>query len=261
MPHRSIASNWFELSVDEAGQFLVCPEPVDGAELVIGHLRGRRADLPFLADVGAQHAKLDRRSGLRTGEAWHLTPLAGELVLLDGLAVGSEGVTLTDGAEVELAVNLSFRYELPDPGSTTAILRLGRGATCGDSTAIVLLGRGPGGRLRMGRKRGCHIPVPRLEEELDLWIEGRRLILHSASGVQHNGQLEESEVGLPCPPPRRVDVSVGKVKDGRPPFALCIAATQIEAPRAPSGAVLSDEPAGPEGLDAIDGEQPGADVK
>ncbi|NOT31894.1 MAG: hypothetical protein HOP15_15720, partial [Planctomycetes bacterium] len=51
------------LSVDGGGQSLLC-----GAErLTLGHLRAARADLGFLADVGALHAELVRADSLQGG--------------------------------------------------------------------------------------------------------------------------------------------------------------------------------------------------
>src|SRR5262245_38086218 len=44
------------LSVDGGGQYLLCA----GERLTLGHRRAARADLGFLADVGALHAELSR---------------------------------------------------------------------------------------------------------------------------------------------------------------------------------------------------------
>ena len=149
------------LSVDEAGTFLVALE----TELVLGHLRDGSADLPFLADVGPRHARLERTETFRDGAVWRIAPLAAEPVITAGETVPDDGRALVDGDVVELGVNLAFRFRRPDPASTSAVLDLLHGTECLGCRGIVLLGSGPSGRLSIGPGSRCHLRAGGLQED------------------------------------------------------------------------------------------------
>jgi len=212
----------FELTVDDAGQFLVAC----GTEFVLGHIHGGRADLPFLADVGAEHARLECFQSLRSGPGWRIVPLAGERVTRGGEPVPPEGVVLRDGDRLALGRNLGFRFRAPDPASATVLLELVRGAECLGSTRVVLFAEGPGGRLRVGAGGQRHVRVPRLEAELTLTRTGDRLAVASHGGlgrglVPNGAEVHADELALP--PTERRDWSVGKASAAGPPVGLSVA--------------------------------------
>jgi hypothetical protein len=222
----------FLLSVDDAGEFLV----VASARATIGHLSAGRADLGFLADVGALHAELERTLSLREGPRWRIAPVGGERVRIGGVELGPEGAQLAEGERVELGPNLAFRFRLPDPASHTATLDLERGAECGGARSILLLGEGEGGRLRIGAGVERHVRVPTLAHEITIVREGEDLFVRCAAGVRAARSEHEGRFRLPCPPPQRVDLWIGRSEGGRPPFGLAIAPLPPRtAPRGATG--------------------------
>lgn len=225
----------FQLSVDEGGQYLVAA----GESFVVGHLRAGRADLPFLADVGAEHARLEGFESFRDGPGWRVVPLSGESVRVNGTPVPDEGRRLADGDEVELAVNLAFHVSAPDPASRTVRLDLMRGAECGACSAIILMGAGEGGRLRIGAGGSRHVRVLQMDEEVALKLVEHELVLTCRRGLHAGGPSEarragerssdapvQRELALPCPPPRRFEVSAARADGEGPP--LCIAISPAE---------------------------------
>ncbi len=186
----------------------------------MGHLQGD-ADLPFLADVARHHARLERHLSLREGPRWILSPLGDEHVRVDTELLTAPK-TLAPGELVELGANLLFRYRLPDPASETAVLELSGGAECFGATNVLLFAEGPGGRLRIGSARECHVRTQGLERELVMHREGDRLFL--ASEAPFEGSLKgEHGLTLPCPPPRRFELSVSRGARGEknePPFGV-----------------------------------------
>jgi hypothetical protein len=221
----------FLLSVDGAGQTLV----VLGERMTIGHLRGGGCDLPFLADVGALHAELFRMESLREGSVWSIRPLRGEPVEVDGHSISEAGCILHGDARVQLGENLSFVLRTPDHASCTVLLELGRGTECGGAETIALFGDGPGGRLRIGAAEQRHIRVANLDHEISLVVEGDKMQVRCDAGV---GRPEDSTTdifSLPCPPPQRVDLQVGKSVGGRPPFSLVLSPVDLPGFSPPEG--------------------------
>jgi len=220
-------SQAFVFSVDELGNFLV----IGADELVIGHARGAGVDLPFLADVGREHARLVRKLSFRGGISWSIVALRGERVLVGGEPCAEEGTQLANGDLVQLGVNLVFRYAHPDPASTTAVLELERGADCLGTGAIVLLGEGEPGALRLGAGSTCHLRSGILKGELRLtrWPEGLALEgdelerFHASSS--ESGQLEpdaEGRLKLSTPLVGRVDLQIGPATESDPPFGVAL---------------------------------------
>lgn len=204
------------LSVDGAGQYLLC-----GAErLTLGHLRAGRADLGFLADVGALHATLVRADSLQAGPGWRIEPCGAEHVAVAGEPVPAAGLRLAPGARVRLGTNLEFRLELPDPSSASAVLELQRGAECAGARRIVLLAPGAGGRVRVGSSARHHVRVPGLEFELVLEWRGNELEL--ASELELTGALAGERGRIAFPPDERLALSCGKPRGSRPPFGLAL---------------------------------------
>ena len=143
------------LTVDELGSYLLVP----GDDLVLGHLRGEAADLPFLADVGPRHARLSRSTSFRGGARWSIVPLEGEPVAVNGRPVSEGGQPLAHGDRVTLGVNLGFRFHRPDAASTTAVLRAPRGHRVPRRQRSRALRRGARGSPR-DRRRGPLPPGP-----------------------------------------------------------------------------------------------------
>jgi len=207
----------FLLSVDDGGQFLVAAAD----RVTIGHVRGD-ADLPFLADVGPQHALLERRTSLSGGSVWWIRPLAGEPVRAGGEALAEGGVALRGGARLELGGNLAFRVRAPDPASETLLLELEGGLECHGARAIVLFGDGAGGRLRIGSQGQRHVAIPNLPHEITLVRRGARLLVSCEAGVRGAVESASETFSLPLPPRERLDLTIGRSRDGRPPFALTL---------------------------------------
>ena len=213
----------FLLSVDDAGVYLV----VTGTRLTLGHLRAARADLPFLADVGPLHAELVRGSSLREGPVWSLRPLGGERVRVDGRALGEEGCRLADGDHVQLGENLAFRLAVPDPASETVLLELLGGIDCGGAHHVVLLGEGEGGRLRIGPAGQRHVRVAGLEHEVAIRRVGERLLVRREPGAAGWPAGEPAELTLPFPPRERVQLDLGRPREGRPPLGIAVGPVEL----------------------------------
>jgi hypothetical protein len=217
------AADQFLLTVDDAGQFLVAL--ADG--LTIGHARARAADLPFLADVGERHARLERCESLREGSSWSVVGLGRERVALDGRVLGAEGARLRDGQRLRLADNLELVFRVPDPASATVLLQAEHGVECQGARTIVLFASGAGGRLRIGAAAQRHVRVAALEHEIVLEREGCVLAVRCAAGVVAAAGRREERFELALPPSGRVDLWIGHSTGGRPPFALSIAPVEV----------------------------------
>jgi hypothetical protein len=188
--------------------------------LTLGHLRAGRADLGFLADVGALHAELVRADSLHAGPGWRIAPCAGERVTIEGEPVPDAGRRLESGARVRLGENLELELGLPDPASASAVLELRRGAECLGARRIVLLAPGPGGRVRIDSSPRAHVRVPGLEFELVLEWRGRELEL--VSELEFEGALSGARGRLAFPPPECLAMTCGRPRGSRPPFGLSL---------------------------------------
>jgi hypothetical protein len=212
------------LSVDDAGQCLL----VGRTELTLGHLRAGRADLLFLADVGAVHARLARRDSLREGPGWSIAPVGRERVEVNGLPLRAEGRPLRAEDRVALGENLEFVFTLPDPTSESACLELLHGAECAGARTVILLGDGAGARVRIGAALQRHVRVPNLEHEIELARRGERLL------VRADVPLRAPQLEQPCivalPPARRLDFTCGEQRGSRPPFGFSLAPVERPAP-------------------------------
>ena len=223
----------FLLTVDDAGQYLVAlPD-----RLVLGHMEGGLADLPFLADVGARHAVLQRRRSFRAGTTWSIAPfLSDGDRRVDRVRVGSREVegetTLADGDEVRLGDAFAFLFRVPDPASSSVLLELKDEAECGGASRILLLDAGEGGVLRIGSSLHRHVRVPNLEHEVTILREEGRLLVRCAGGT---GEAEEG-LSVPRPVLRRLDLVLGKPVQGRPPFGISIAPSDLARPGRGAGA-------------------------
>ena len=214
----------FRLAVDEGGEYLVCTRE----SLVIGHSRSLAADLPFLADVGARHARLERRESLRGGVVWHLRPLEREPVWVGDRRVDEDGAPLAPGVPARLSTNLVFRLRVPDPASESCVLELLKNTECAGAQRILLFAPGVGGRVRIGPARHRHVRVAS-EHDVSLIASGEKLVVASSSGLRVGATEPDPPhtVELDHPPPRRVDVAVGRAAGGSPPFTLSFAPVEF----------------------------------
>jgi hypothetical protein len=225
----------FYLAIDDAGELYA----VTGTRFVIGHQRAGRADLPFLADLDAEHAALEWGESFHGGAAWTLALLGGARerapIEIDGIAHGAGPVELRDGARVRLASNLSFVFRRPEPASSSAVLELEHGLECAGAPRVLLLGAGAAGRVRIGPARGRHVRAPGAPDELALELRDGALRIECASGLHEAASAREraapTALALALPPARTVAVVLEKRAPGRPPFGLSIRGSELDPPR------------------------------
>lgn len=211
----------FHLAVDDGGEFLV----VCSASVTLGHARAGRADVPFLADIESRHARLVREESFHHGPTWRVEPVESAHVEVGDRPLSAPEL-LTDGDVVRLAPNLAFRFRLPEPSSTSAVLELFHGAESEGAVRVLLLAPGPSGRVRIGPRRLRHVPVAGLEHEVELSLVENALKIVCEGGVRVLGVDAADEAAIekcvPFPPTRRYDVSVNARPSQRPPFCLAI---------------------------------------
>lgn len=234
-----IRSQRFLLAVDDGGEFFAA----SGASLVIGHLRSPSADLPFLADVEADHARLAIADSFHGGPRWSLAASAGSRILVGGRLLDAKPVLLADGDPVQLAPNLAFRFRAPDPASGSAVLDLQSGADCQGARHVLLFAPGAGGRVRIAARVDRLIPVPELTHEVSLEIDGASLVVRCPGGVRVQGGGAPHAPGaaphaaggadpalvLPCPPSQPISLNLGARPAGRPPFGLTFSPVRMVA--------------------------------
>jgi len=211
----------FLLAVDDAGEFLV----VVGAALRLGHLRATDVDLPFLADVPAHAARLELVEDFHAGARWRIAPEVGATLLVNGRAVGAEGVLLADGDEARLAHNLAFRCVAREPGSSAIRLEFAGGVECLGAPRALLLAPGPGGRARIGNGVARAIPVSGVEHEIELAAErgdaGASVAVRCVAGISGAARAaSEPEVRLALPLALQATLVAPARGPGKPPFAL-----------------------------------------
>jgi hypothetical protein len=204
------------LSVDGAGQFLL----LAAERVTLGHLRAGRADLGFLADVGALHAVLERADSFQAGPGWRILPTGSERVAVGGEPVPATGRRLAADERVRLGENLEFRVHVPDPASASVVLELLHGAECAGARQIVLLAPGAGGRTGIGAALRHHVRVPGLAFELALEWHAHELRLRSEEPLA--GAVTGETGAIAFPPRVRVELACGVPRGSRPHFALSL---------------------------------------
>jgi hypothetical protein len=217
----------FLLAVDDGGEYFVAPGP----SLVIGHLRSREADLPFLADVEEHHARLEVADSFHGGPRWTLAALARARILVAGRFVEAAPRVLAHGDLVQLAPNLSFRFRSPDPSSASAVLDLLSGADCQGARHVLLFARGAAGRVRIAARVDRHVPVPDLTQEVSLELDGSSLVVRCPGGVRVQGGVSSAgpdpALSLPLPPHQSVSLTLGARPANRPPFGITISPARM----------------------------------
>lgn len=221
-PSPQIPPQRFLLAVDDGGEYFA----VSGPSVTIGHLRSTSADLPFLADVEAEHARLELQDSFHSGPRWSLAPLSGSRILVAGRFLDETPVVLAHGELVQLAPNLSFRFRSPDPASASAVLDLLSGADCQGARHVLLFARGAGGRVRIAARTDRHVPIPELAHEISLELEEAALVVRCPGGVRVQGGVSSAgtdpALSLPCPPLQSISLTLGARPAGRPPFGITV---------------------------------------
>lgn len=215
---RTPATLRFHVEIDDGGELLA----VASDRVVIGHLRSSAADLRFLADVEAEHARLVRRDSFHSGPSWQIERVEAREVRVNGRAIDAASVGLFDGDEVVLARNLAFRFREPQATSQSAVLELSRGAECEGALRILLFAPGESGIVRIGSKRDRHIPLADIEHEISLKLSGGELWVHCAGGVERAGADSSTTLSVACPPAEPQHLSCRARAQGRAPLWISL---------------------------------------
>lgn len=214
----------FHLAVDDAGDYMV----IGGDEVVIGHRSAERADLPILGDLDAVHARILRSESFHGGPAWMIQPAHGNRLRVAGLEVPAGGIALHDGSVVELSGQVSFRFRLPDPSSSSALIELLRGVECEGANRVLLFAQGPAGCVRTGRRMDRHLVVRGEAVELSLQLNEGELVCSSPAGVCRSGSDSSSPfVRVAVPPTVPLSLTIGTRAGGRPPFGISMRTTTV----------------------------------
>lgn len=214
----------FHLAVDDAGDFIA----IGGDEIVIGHRTAERADLPILGDLDAVHARILRSESFHGGPAWMIQPAQARVIRVGDSVVPEGGAALIDGVEVELSQQVSFRFRLPDPSSSSALIELLHGIECEGAGRVLLFAQGPAGRVRTGRRTDRHLVVRGDAAELCLELNDDELFCSSAAGLRHPGSEAGAQlVRVEVPPASPCSLTVGERLNGRPPFGITLRAATV----------------------------------
>jgi hypothetical protein len=221
-PATEPVSQRFLMAVDDGGEFFVASGPI----LTIGHLSSPSVDLPFLADVESEHARLEISQSFHSGPGWTLTALSHARILVSGLFLDESPALLANGDLVHLAPNLSFRFRSPDPASASAILDLFSGADCQGARHVLLFAPGSAGRVRIGPRLDRHVPIADLTHEIALELEPAALVVRCPGGVRVQGGVSSAgtdpALSLPCPPQQSISLTLGARPADRPPFGITV---------------------------------------
>jgi hypothetical protein len=183
------------------GRALVVGAPV----AVVGSVRNAAAHIPLLGRLHRQHAILTRAEG----QYWLArSPHHDELVAVNGEDVAA-GRLLAHGDRITLGAKegrgrCELWFLIPDPASTTAVLRQERRwivTPSGDAFDHIVLFDC---ELTIGRAQSCHIPAPHLacEEVRFSWTEAG-LAVCAAGGSVHQeaagGEWDDAPTPLSVP--------------------------------------------------------------
>lgn len=219
----SQSAPFFHLAVDDVGEFLVACR----SELVLGHSRGGRADLGFLADLESAQARFVLEESFHGGPRWHLEGLVPGAFEIVGVECDSARVALDDQNVVRLGANFEFQFLAPDPASSSAVLKLLHGVECEGASRVLLFGEGEAGRVRMGARVSRHFVVPSLEEEVTLVQTAGELRIYGEEALRVWPEVKGSgeapaELRLQIPPLERFDFVGAPRSKNRPPFSFSI---------------------------------------
>lgn len=213
----------FQLAVDDAGEFLV----VGGDSLLLGHAKNRDADLPVLADLFGEHARLEfRPETFHAPATWRVTPTRelaahGRALVVDGRAIG-DSHDLAHGERIEFSPQLAARIGAPVPASSTFLLEFERGAECLGAQRVLLFAPGPGGLILIGRRARSHARVARLGGELRLFEDRSRLVAVSDVALRTDAGELATEHRFDLPPRERIALTFSRAAHGEPPFVVTL---------------------------------------
>jgi hypothetical protein len=224
----------FRLAIDDAGELLV----VAGESLVIGHLASPSCDLPFLAGIEREHARLHLSSGFHGGPSWRIAPIGSARVLVEGDVVAAAGRELCDGDRVQIGTNLHCVFRAQVPASSSAVLDLDHGLECLGAPRVLLFAPGADGTVQLGNKRARHVRVPGLEHDVALSIDAAAggsatITVRCAGGVEPGARPTDASprsMEVACPPTASRRITLGARERDKAPFEIVVAPVD-ELPR------------------------------
>jgi len=219
----------FRLAIDDAGEFLV----VVGLEFTIGHESSDRADLRLLANIEREHARLTFADDFHAGTAWRLAPIGGARSLVSGRELLASGALLTDGEQVVLGQNSSFRFRAADMSSSSAVLELEHGIECRGAGRVLLVVPGADGRVSIGSSSKCTIRAVGLEHSVTLEVTQTsssppeaRLSVGCAAGIARGTRPklgDPTSLSILIPPVGTERFTCGAGSASEAPFEIVVA--------------------------------------
>ncbi len=172
-------SSRFLMWVDAVGGYLVCLNN----QLSIGQARpGSKVDIPLLADISSNHARLKREG--EEGD-YIIEPLAPVLVQNQEI----KSPTLLHHGDVISLGTAELQFTKPHPLSTSARLDLiGQSRTSPYTDAIVLMSD----TLIIGNNMANHIVYHGDEHQIVLYLQNKKLLCRSDQQVNLDGMMEQS---------------------------------------------------------------------
>ena len=167
-------SNRFLLWIDSVGGFLVCLN----SPVVLGQaVPGSGVDVPLLADLSREHARLRRDAGGYVVEQIKDVRLGGHAI--------TEPRFLADGAQLELGRGLQMRFRQPHPLSASARLEFAsRHHTQPSANAVLLMAE----TCVLGPAPRCHVVCPKWPGEVVLYRQQGGLFCRTSGNVEIDGQ-------------------------------------------------------------------------
>ncbi len=165
----------FLLWVDGVGGYLVSLS----SEIVLGQAApGNHVDVPILADISRQHARIRRDR-----EGYTIEPL--HVVQLNGRAIQTQAI-LSDGDEIELGSGVRFRFRRPHALSASARIDLiSRHRTQPFADSILLMAES----CVLGPRWQNHVVCPDWESDVVLYRQGEELYCRSMDAIEIDGEL------------------------------------------------------------------------
>ncbi|MCO6459587.1 MAG: FHA domain-containing protein, partial [Pirellulaceae bacterium] len=176
-------SQRFLLWVDAVGGYLVCLAD----QVVVGQaVPGSTVDIPILADLSRQHARI-----CRVGDGYVIEPLAA--VRVAGKRI-EQRTLLGDGDELELGNSVRLRFRQPHPLSATARLEfLSRHRSQPSADGVLLMAEscvlGPGWRN--------HVVCREWQDDVVLYRQDGELYCRCMEPVEIDGQLCDGKGRVP----------------------------------------------------------------
>lgn len=170
------------LWIDGVGGYRICT----GEEWVVGQaVPGNQVDLTILGDLSRRALALRR-----SGRDYFLQPW--QDVRINQHPIDRPAL-LQDGAEVTIGNRVQMSFRLPNPWSSSAILKLLSNHRWQPSVdGIILLADS----IVMGPMEGSHIVCPFWNKELVIYRDGHKFFCRSAAELQVNQQTRSGEFEL-----------------------------------------------------------------